>query len=157
MPWTDEDRKTFQYSLKSPSTSSLTTTPFVTLGWSRLRQPTHTTTSQGNLDCCLLQYCGQSPIARYCEHQDALLRTRTCRHRETTQYSHFHLPTAHLRPSGYGPSTSSSQLHHLSATFCTPYPSQQPTPPLTRNRNDTPPIFTVQINREPRTTPHEGY
>ena len=81
--------------------------------------------SQRKPDYCLVQYCGQSRIARYCECQDELLRTRTCRpiFFPPLNTPAFSLPstilgpTAHPRPSGFGLSTSSSQLHHLPPTL----------------------------------------
>jgi hypothetical protein len=84
VPWTNEDCKTFQHSLKSPSTSSSVPLPWPPLLLSPLvddcvNQPAQPRVKESGTVCCLVQYCGQSRIARYCECQDALLRTRTCR------------------------------------------------------------------------------
>ena len=93
-----------------------------------------------------MPYFEQSRIAPDCEHQDALLRISTCRptfkssscrHRSIAQHSHFHLPSLAPRPSSFAPVfvTAAPPTSHL-----TSYPSQQPTPPLTLSRNDTPRI-----------------
>jgi hypothetical protein len=91
-------------------------------------------------DCCLVQYCGQFRTASDCERQDALPRTRRVYVEEPPSKTAIRTapvappffimppprnhpalpppstildPTAHPRPSGYGPSASSSHLHHL--------------------------------------------
>ena len=143
MPWTEEDRKTFQCSSRSPSTSFLSTIPSVTLGRLTAVSTNPHNRESGKAGLLLDAIFWTIPrkdhgtnntpksktvsIARYCECQDALMRTRTCRptffvmsplrNRPASIYHPW--PAAHPRPSGYSPATSSSQLHT--------YPSPPPT------------------------------
>jgi hypothetical protein len=111
------------------------------LAGQRLRQPTPSNRESGKagLLACCNKHCGQSRIAPYCERQDALLRTRRIFVKKPVQNPRTALffimpplrnhlafplpsailgPTAHPRPSYFGPSTSP----HGCTTYLLPYP-----------------------------------
>jgi len=164
VPWTDEERKTFQCSSKSPSTSPLYTTPPVALGGSATAAINRNQPRLTRVRCWLVQYCGQSRFAPYCERQDALLKNRrvyvedapsktpsrtapvarpsSYHYPEITQHSHFHLPSL-VRPHIHDYLvTAPLHLRHICTTYLPPYPL-----PLTHLNNQLHPRLPAETTR----------